>query len=73
MKTVMVYIINNEWYLTYDKETLIILGEALFVDSSTSAILGENVGVITSETIEELYAKVKELNLIGEVVIHKEE
>ena len=73
MKTVMVHIINNEWYLTYSKETKHIIGEVLFVDKSTSAVLGENIGVITSETVEELYTKVKELNLIGEIVIHKEE
>ena len=73
MKTVLVHIINNEWYLTYDKETKHIAGEVLFVDRATSAVLGENVGVITGETVEELYTKVKELNFIGEVVIHKEE
>ena len=72
MKTVLVHIINNEWYLTYDKQTLTIISEVFFVDRTTSVILGDNVGVITSETVEELYTRVKELNLIGEVVIHKE-
>lgn len=72
MKTVMVHIINNEWYLTYDKVSLSV-GEAMYVDRATSVVLGENVGVMHGITYEELCSNAQGAGLIGDITIHKTE
>ena len=58
---IKVNVISNEWYFTYkDKE---IVTPPAFVDSSSSAIVGENVSVESASTEQELLDKIKLLGL----------
>ena len=63
MKTVILNIISNEWFLTYNVDTKKIINPATYVNENHSAIVGENVGVLTGSTEDELNAQVKNLGL----------
>ena len=64
MKTVVVNIISNEWFLTYDVKTKKIINPVMLVDVDHSAIVGENVGILTGNTEEEINVQVKKLGLV---------
>ena len=58
---IKVNIISNEWYFTYKDNKVVT--PPTFVDSSSSAIIGENVNVEFANTEQELLDKIKKLNL----------
>ena len=58
---IKVNVISNEWYFTYKDNK--VETQPMFVDSSSSAIIGENVIVEVAKTEQELIDKIKELEL----------
>ena len=56
---IKVNVISNEWYFTYKDNK--VETQPMFVDSSSSAIIGENVIVEVAKTEQELIDKIKEL------------
>ena len=64
MITVTTAVISNEWFFTYDMTTKKVISEPTFIDSNSSAIIGDNVKIEVAQSEKELFDKIAEMKLI---------
>lgn len=64
MITVTTAIVSNEWYFTYNEKTKEVIVKPNYVDSNTSAIIGNNVKIEVAENEQTLLDIIDNLGLI---------
>ena len=63
MITVTTAVISNEWFFTYDIITKQVITEPTFIDSNSSAVIGENVKIEVAQSEKQLLDKISALKL----------
>lgn len=64
MITVTIAIVSNKWYFTYNEKTKEVIVAPNYVDSNTSAVIGNNVKIEEAESEQPLLDFIDNLGLI---------